>query len=278
MNQKNKQGFLIVAQNSGKTDYVLQACALAKSIHNTQKVKNVSILTNDPIPDEYVHLFDKIIEIPFGDQAKDKKWKIENRWKVYVTSPYYETIVLDSDMLALSSLEHCWKFVKHRDLHFTSVVKNYKGNIVTDNTYRRMFVENDLPNIYTGMYFFRKSELAETFFKLLEYISYKWERFFYEIAPTNYQRFFSIDVASAIAIKILGIDDIVLHKNSPFTFVHMKPALQEWSPVPSTCYKQAVPNFNTKKQLFIGNYIQEGLFHYVEDSFLTKNVLDRLND
>jgi hypothetical protein len=273
----NKQGFVIVAQNSKKVDYVLQACALAKSIHNTQKVKSVSIITDDEVPEKYKHLFDKIIPIPFGDQAKDKAWKVENRWKVYIASPYYETIVLDADMLALTSLDHCWKFVKNRDLHFTSVVENYKGNIVTSNYYRKLFVENDLPNIYTGMYFFRKSEIAETFFKLLEYITYKWERFFFEIAPVNHQQYFSMDVACAIAVKILGIDDVVLHKDSPFKFIHMKPALQEWHPVPATCYKQAVPNFNSRKQLFLGNYLQQGLLHYVEESFLTDAILDRLN-
>lgn len=272
------KGFLVVAQNSQGIDYVRQAYFLAKSLQISQKkYKNISILTNDVVPDEYKSAFDQIISIPFGDHAQHSEWKVENRWKVYYSSPYYETIVFDADMLVTTDLSNCWKFAEDKDLFFTSVVKNYKGNIITDNTYRKTFVENNLPNLYSGMFYFKKSEKVQTFFKVLEYVVYNWERFFFEITPKNYQKFFSLDVATAITAKILDMESEITHPLSPFQFVHMKPYLQEWAVVPGSCYSKIYCYFNSKKELYVGNYKQLGVFHYVEDSFLTKDITENLN-
>lgn len=271
------KGFLVLAQNNKDTDYVRQAYALALSIKNKNPDANISLVTNDKLDPTQEIIFDKIIPIPFNDQAENSSWKVENRWKLYHATPYEETIVLDADMLVMKDLSACWNFVKGKDLFFTSIVKDYKGRVITKSPYRKMFVENDLPNLYTGMFYFRKSDYALTFFKLLEYISYNWQRFFFEIAPNHSQDFFSIDVASAIAVKILGIDDEVVNKNSPFTFIHMKPALQGWEPVPHSCYTQVLVGFNSKKELTVGGFKQEEVFHYVEPEFLTDNILERLS-
>lgn len=272
------KGFLVLAQNSKGIDYVRQAYFLAKSLHISQKNhKKISIITNDPVPDEYKSVFDQIIPIPFEDHAKDSEWKVENRWKVYYSSPYDETIVFDVDMLVTKDLSDCWKFAEGKDLYFTSVVTNYKGNIVTDNTYRKTFVDNDLPNLYSGMFYFKKSKKAHDFFKVLEYVVYNWKRFFFEIAPKNNQNFFSLDLAVAITSKILDLSHEISHTKSPFTFVHMKPHLQEWKTVPGSCYSQVYSYYNSKKELYVGNYKQFGVFHYVEDSFLTKDITENLD-
>ena len=274
----SKKGYVVLAQNNGKVDYVRQAYLLAKSIQKSQsKIKKVTLVTNDEVPEEYIKAFDKIIPIPFGDHAENSEWKIENRWKLYHASPYYETIVFDADMLVVDSLLPCWTFAEGKEMCFTSRVTNYKGQTVTDNSYRKMFVENDLPNVYTGFYYFKKGPFAETFFKLLEIITYNWQRYFFELAPKSSQSFFSMDVAASLAVKVLGIEPDVFHPASPFTFVHMKPALQGWNPIPSSCYTRVPTLINSKRELFIGNYMQHGVFHYVEDEFLTDKIVERIN-
>ncbi len=271
------KGFLVLAQNSD-TDYVKQAYALALSIKATQPtINNISLVTNDEIPEEYKKVFDQIIPIPFEDHAVNSQWKVENRWKMYYASPYDETIVLDSDMLFLSNMEHLWEFVKHRNLFFTSTVLDYKGRAVTDTYYRKTFIENQLPNLYSGLYYFKKSEEALTFFKLLEFITYNWERMYFDITPNKMQKHYSVDVSVSIASKILGNDDTISLKNSPFKFVHMKPAIQGWDPIPSSYLTQALVHFNSQKELFVNNFKQHGIFHYVEDEFLTDAIIGELN-
>lgn len=271
------KGFLVLAQNSS-VDYIRQAYALALSIKSTQPTINkISIVTNDIVPEEYQTAFDKIIPIPFGDQAENSEWKVENRWKLYHATPYEETIVLDTDVLILENIERIWSFVKDRHLFFSSSVRDYKGRIITDRTYRKTFDENALPDVYSGMYYFKKCNESLEFFKLVEFITYNWERIYHEVTPKQTQKFFSMDVSFAIAAKILGIDDQIITANSPFTFTHMKPALQGWDPVPETVLSQAIINFNSKKELFLNNFKQSGVFHYVEDEFLTDYLLGKLN-
>ena len=271
------KGFLVLAQNSD-VNYIRQAYALALSIRSTQPtINNISLVTNNIVPEQYMSVFDNIIPIPFGDAASSSSWKVENRWKLYHASPYDETIVLDVDMLVLDNIENVWKFVTGKDLFFTSQVVDYKGRVITDVTYRKMFVANDLPNLYSGMYYFRKSETALEFFKLLEFITYNWEKMYSTVAPKNMQSFYSFDVTVAIAAKLLDYEDTISHTNSPFTFTHLKPALQGWDPIPQSCLSQLLINFTDSKELYLNNFRQRGVFHYVEDAFLTDGIIEKLN-
>lgn len=271
------QGFLVIAQNSN-VDYVRQAYALALSIRATQPtINNISLVTNDTVPEEYQKIFDKIIPIPFDDAAANSEWKIENRWKLYHASPYDETIVFDTDMLVLDNIEHVWKFVKDRDLFFTSQVKDYKDRIIIDTVYRKTFVENNLPNLYCGMFYFKKSETALTFFKLVEFITNNWQRIYYDNAPKHQQKFFSMDVTVSIAAKMLGIDNEIVHGGSPFTFKHMKPAIQGWDPIPESWLTQLMVHFNDNNELYFNNFKQSGIVHYVDDQFLTDQIIEKLN-
>lgn len=271
------KGFLVLAQNSD-VDYVRQAYYLALSIKKTQPTINqISLVTDDIVPEEYKSVFDRIIPIPFGDHAKDSSWKVENRWKLYHASPYEETIVLDVDMLFLENMEHLWAFVKDRNLFFTSQVVDFKGRTVVDKTYRKTFIENNLPNLYSALFYFKKSDQSLEFFKILEFITYNWEKIYYEITPKQTQKFYSMDVSVSIAAKILGIDDQICHTSSPFRFTHMKPGIQGWDPVPESYLKQSHINFNKNFELYLNNFKQTGIFHYVEDEFLTDKVIGRLN-
>ena len=106
--------------------------------------------------EQYVSAFDKIIKIPFEDHALNSDWKVQNRWKAYHATPYEQTILLDADMLILSDLNYVWKKLQDKNLYFTSQVKNFRGDILTDRVYRKTFIENELPNLYSGFCYFKK--------------------------------------------------------------------------------------------------------------------------
>jgi hypothetical protein len=180
-------------------------------------------------------------------------------------------------MLVLDNIEGVWNFVSDRDLFFTSSVVDYKNRVIDNTTYRKMFVANDLPNLYSGMCYFRKSDAALEFFKLLEFITYNWEKMYYTVAPKNMQNFYSLDVSIAIAATLLGIDDTIMHNNSPFTFTHLKPALQGWDPIPESCLSQLLINFTDTHELYLNNFKQRGVLHYVDDKLLTDEIIKKLN-
>ncbi len=265
------RGFVVLAQNSENINYVRQAYYLARSIKRSQPtINNISLVTNDPVPDEYLEVFDEIIPIPFQDHAVNSQWKIENRWKLYHASPYNETIILDSDMLILDNIEHLWKFASGRDLFFTSRVTDYKGQTIKDTVHRKMFIENELPNVYTALFYFKKSELSALFFDLLRFITFNWQRTYFEVAPKSSQKFYSLDVSASIALMLMGIEDQVVNTNSCFTFTHLKPALQGWEVIPA----KSTDNFlvSTNSGIWLNNFKQSGVLHYVDDEFLTNEV------
>lgn len=271
------KGFVVFAQNTESTDYVKQAYALALSIRNTQtSVTNISIVTNDPVPENYLSAFDKVIEIPWGDLSKNPMWKVENRWKVYHASPYDETIVLDTDMLFLEDISSWWNYCSNSNLKFCSTIKNYKGEIVErDLFHRKAFINNKLSNPYVALMYFKKSELAHDFYKVLEFVCKNWEVCYKKYAPINFQNWLSIDLATAIAIDMMGIEDQVIDPNSPFEFVHMKNAIQQIIPIPANW--QDVLNVNYQNnRLIVANQKQRYLFHYVKKDFLTDSIIKEL--
>jgi hypothetical protein len=269
------KGFIVAAQNTDTVDYIKQAYVLALSIKNSQKdVSCISIMTNDSIPDTYRHAFDQIIPIPWVDDSKDKSWKVENRWKLYHVTPYDETIVLDTDMLLLEDISLWWRHCSNYELLFCNRVKNYKNELVLEDTfYRNAFIKNNLSNPYFALHYFKKSDFAHEFYKVLEFVVFNWEWCWTKFAPDHYQNWLSMDLASAIAIEISGCHGQVLDSAGPLEFVHMKPALQNWIEK-TTPWSEIVPFYvNSDGELIIGNMKQTKLVHYVEKSFLSESLV-----
>jgi hypothetical protein len=271
------KGFLVLAKNTDSVNYVEQAYALALSIKFSQKnIKNISLVTNNFVPEEYASVFDKILPIPWIDEEKNSLYVAEDRWKLYHVTPYEETIVLDTDMLVLEDITEWWEYCKNFDITFCSRIKNYKLEYVKDSYYRKMFVANKLTNSYVALHYFKKSDTAYNFYKVLEFVCNNWEWCYTTFAPNEYQNWLSLDVAVAIAIEIIGNHQSIVNDTSPLEFIHMKPALQNWSIVPAS-WQDTVPYvLNSKGDLIVGNIKQSKIFHYVEKDFLTTTILNQL--
>jgi hypothetical protein len=271
------KGFLVLAQNTTDVDYIQQAYALALSIKFSQNtVSSISIVTNDIVPDEYKSVFDHIIPIPWFNEGT--RYKAENRWKLYHITPYEETIVLDTDMLLLEDITEWWNYCSNHYLKFASRIKNHKNELVTDTVYRKTFIINKLPSPYFALHYFKKSQAAYEFYKVLEFVCNNWEWCYTKFAPEEYQDWLSMDLAVAIAIEITGEYASVFDSCSPLEFTHMKPMIQSWDAVPAN-WQDGVHSLLTKKGDFlVGNTKQSKLFHYVEKSFLNDKIIKRLKE
>ena len=272
----NSNGFCLLAQNNSNVDYVRQAYALAVSIHKFNKGQSISLITDDPVLEEYKSVFDNILPIPWTDQAKDTEWKIENRWKVYHVSPYEHTIVMDVDMLVLHDITRWWDELEKKDLFFVSNVKNYRNETVTSRFYRKTFDENNLPNLYSGFYYFKKCDKALEFFKLLELIMINWELFYRTFASNSYQSWGSFDLSCSIVSKIFDNVLEITDPTSCITFTHMKAHCQGWNEIPTNWTNVLGTYITTDNTMLIGNYLQHNILHYVEPEFLTDRVIKQL--
>lgn len=275
------KGFFTFAQNTDTTDYVRLAYGLALSLmHSQEKYKGltIGITPGTKVDKRYEWAFDNIIEIPWGDNAKHSKWKLENEWKAIWMTPYDETIKLDSDMLFFSDITTWWNLLSEQkyDIVFANTVLNWRGEPVVDDYYRKAFTHNSLPNIYTACSYFRKSKNTMDLFSLAKIIYWNWEKFFetflgYEHRPA----YPSTDVIFAIAMKILDNDSASYRPLSFPVFTHMKNKIQGWSNKElSEDWREYVRPFFTQSAVCkIGNHRQFYPLHYHIKEFLTDDML-----
>lgn len=269
------KGYLILAQNSGSNDYISMAAAAALSIKTTQTtVNNVTLITDvlDAVPHHYREgVFDQMLPIKWYDDALNSDWKIENRWKLYHMTPYDETVIIDADMLFLSDVSHWWDYMsKNFDLLITDKVFTYRNELIKDSYYRKTFRDNNLPNCYSAFTYYKKSETAKEFWALVELIVKDWKDFYQRFLKESKPKNLSIDVAFALAVKILDLEDQVFSSFEYPTFTHMKSRDQGWMTYSDNWMDHAGVYFNDKCQLKIGNYQQTGIFHYTEKTFLNE--------
>lgn len=269
------RGVVLLAQNNNTDNYVLQASVLAMSLKVTNPTTKISIITNDTIDDEYKSLFDKVIQIPFGDSAVDSEWKVENRWKIYHATPYNETLVLDTDTLVLQDISSWWNFFENYELYFTSSVNCYRGKKISNDYYRKAFTYNNLPNLYSGCHYFKKSDFAHEFYKWMEVVVQNWELFYGIYVKEYYPGRPSIDITAALVAKILDCEDQITNKKSTIpNFVHMKSKVQDWKESKDSWQDTVNTYFNQTGKIKIGNYMQSGIFHYTEKDFLTDSIVN----
>jgi len=270
------KGYVILAQNNKNNDYVRMAYATALSIKATQtEINNVTLITDvpDAVPNHYKKVFDKILPILWYDDALNSEWKIENRWKLYHLTPYDETIILDADMLFLSDVSYWWKYLSdNHDIAITETVYTYRNELIVDSFYRKVFRSNSLPNCYSAFTYFKKCKKAETFWKIVELIVKNWKDFYQKFLKESRPNYLSIDVAFALAVKILGIEDEVFTKLNYPSFTHMKSMDQGWIEC-SDDWTLSAGIYLNDTGLKIGNYQQEGIFHYTEKEFLTDGII-----
>jgi hypothetical protein len=272
------KGFLVFAQNTD-VDYIKQAYALALSIKYSQKIDNISLVTNSEVPEEYRDIFDHIIPIPWFKEVEDSPLKAENRWKLYHASPYEETIVLDADMLLLEDIKLWWDYCSNFDIKFCSRIINYKlETVVADTVHRKTFIANNLTNPYFALHYFKKRPAAHDFYKVLEFVINNWEYCRGTFAPNEPQNWISMDLATAIAVEISGMDDIVNDSVNPMTFVHMKPGIQNWTTAPVSWRNFVNYVLNKKGEFVVGNIKQGKVFHYVEKDFVNNRLLATLEE
>jgi hypothetical protein len=275
-----KRGFFTFAQNSGKIDYVRMAYLQALNIRATQKETpylSIGITPGTTVSQAYAWAFDNVIEIPWGDDARQSDWKLENEWKAIHMSPYEETIKLDCDMLFLRDISLWWEMMALEEFHICNRVVDYRGKTITDDFYRKDFTTNNLPNIYTAITFFKKTPGTFELFSLVEDIFKSWKVSRYDLLGYNHRpRLPTTDLIFALALKLIDSDGRWYTENQFPTFVHMKTNLQGWKDdgLDEEWYHN-IPVF-TRSDLGcrIGNHEQLYPLHYHAKGFVTDRILD----
>lgn len=260
------KGFVILAQNTASIDYVLCAEALAHSIKKTMPDASIALITNDKVSSK---LFDHVIPLPYGDLDKDGNWKLINDWQVYEASPYEYTIKLEADMYIPRSIDYWWDILKERDVVISTSIRNFKQEISDVKAYRKFIYENNLPDTYNAITYFKKSELAEQFFQVVREIFENWPEY-RKTLKCNQDEIATTDWVYAIASHIIGVEKTTLPQFKDMSMVHMKRFINN---APSDDWTDVFLYEILDHTLRINSMPQMYPFHYHVKSF-AKTILE----
>ena len=212
------KGYVVLAQNTETTNYVKCAEMLALSIKKAMPNASIALITDDI---EHSKYFDYVIALPYGDLEPNSSWKLSNDWQVYEASPYDHTIKLEADMYIPVNIDYWWDTLQLNEVVISSAIRNFKGEISDNLFYRSFITNNNLPNVYNAVTYFKKGEFAENFFKTVKYCFENWESI-KPILKCNINEKASTDWVYAIACHIHGVENTTLPQFDSFSMVHMK--------------------------------------------------------
>ncbi len=208
----HERGYLIPAVDSDSVDYLRCAVQLARSIRRWHPDANITALTvkrcSDPV-------FDHVIPLPHGDLGG-----YGNDWQVFHASPYRQTIKLEADMIAAGPVDHWWTLFERRDVVISQGARDFYDQPAGSRYYRKIFDQNDLPDVYNAITYWRLSATAKEFFSLVRSIFEHWTD--YKTLLKFPEELPSTDVVYAMAAKIIGPESVTLPQGLGPNIVHMK--------------------------------------------------------
>ena len=267
---KEQQGFVTIAANTAETDYLRLAYLQALNVKATQKINKFAVIvdaaTATQVQDYHRTAFDYIIEVP-GSVTGPFGLEPLAFW----STPFKETIKLESDLLFTRSVDHWWTTFRLRDIVMSTGCQTYQQQPATSRRYRKLFDDNHLPDVYTGLMYFRFSQTAANFFRTAKQVFEQWPAVRNLLLGCNDQ-YATTDVAYAITANIIGPELCTVPSADFVNFVHMKPSINGYDET-ATFSQVYVTEFDSG-MIRINNINQYHPVHYHDKTFPTEALID----
>jgi hypothetical protein len=272
---KAQQGYFTFAQNTDTVDYLELAYAQAVSIKNTQSINQYAVAvdaeTKKHVTHEHRSVFDYVIDIVDPDVHA-----MGNEWQAWHLTPFKDTVKLESVILFTTCVDHWWTGMRLQEVCFTTKIRNYEGKISNARAYRKLFDENNLPDIYTGMYYFRFGRTSMELFQLAEAVYANWSLFRDQLLKNCREDQPSTDVMFAIAARLLGEESCTNPALDYPSFVHMKGAVNGLAPAAD--WQTVYPHELYNNHLMINFTRQTWPVHYYQKTFINdRNRAELIN-
>tara|TARA_B100000519_G_C14145366_1_gene391862 strand:- start:95 stop:889 length:795 start_codon:yes stop_codon:yes gene_type:complete len=261
------KGFLWFAQNNADTDYVELSIKLAESIKLHNKENKICVVTDEK--SKFTNKNVDFVRILKQDDSAEHSIKWANEYKAFHLTPFTHTIKLESDMLWTINTDWWWNHLWQHDLVFGVNCRDYRDNIIVDQTYRQLFVRNKLPNIYNGLMYFRKSQQAKKFYDTAEQVVKQWDIVRREMLVGCHDKYPSTDVVFALAYRMIDPTNKNLIDYEWFKFIHHKPAIHNLKNVKNQD-QYLYPN-TAGQALYLGERRLSRLWHYHNKEINVRN-------
>ena len=274
---KQGQGFLTFAQNTDSVDYLKLAYVQAMNIKTLHPAAEYAVLvdaeTSKLVTGKHRRVFDHVILITNDNNPAESTWKLANEYQVFNLTPFKETIKLESDLLFTRNIDHWWSTFRLRDIVLSYNCKDYRGINNASQAYRQLFIDNQLPNTYSGLMYFRYSKDANNFFYLAQQLYENWTYIKNNVLIKCHEDFPSTDVLYALTAKIIGVEKCTLPHIDFVNFVHMKSAINGWG-FNDSDWRDIVVSEQDDTMIRINNINQYYPVHYHNKNYVTEELID----
>ncbi|MCK5611913.1 hypothetical protein KAR91_59130 [Candidatus Pacearchaeota archaeon] len=217
--KQNERGYLLHAFGNKDLDYGKLAICCALSIKSNLKINHTTVVMDEWTKkwletsiskDILSTAFDTII-IPEGKFQTGKRRHFDSPWVSFKSdfnnqsrvfsyrySPYDETILIDSDFIIMNdSFDSIW------DLNEDLMINNKAVDLQNDqfgSVEDKRLSNHGIPLYWATVVYFRKSEMSEIFFNLVDYIreEYNFFQFLYGFSEGFYRNDYSFSIAAHI--------------------------------------------------------------------------------
>ncbi|MBO01956.1 MAG: hypothetical protein CMG35_12120 [Candidatus Marinimicrobia bacterium] len=210
---QKSRGALLIAKNNTQVDYIKQAVFLAKRIKKFLNI-GTSVITDST---EYLEsafdssIFDKVISLNSHSEKNERLYfdgamyqkqatfKNRSRSKAFDLSPYYETLLLDTDYIISNNLlGSCF----NSDDDFMIYKKSSDIAQVRNEQEFKYISDTGVPFYWATCVFFRKTNVNKIYFDLVKHIEEEWDHYrrAYQITSSLFRN----DFAFSIAIHIMN--------------------------------------------------------------------------
>ena len=268
---KEQQGFLTFAINTPEVDYGRLAYLQCLNVKATQRENKYAVIVDDATYNSFnnqqLNAFDYVIRLPEG--FEQNPFMAEPN--VFSLTPFKETIKLESDLLFTRSIDHWWTAFRLRDVCLGNGAKNVMDTPSAVRKYRQLFDANRLPDVYTGLMYFRYTITARQFFDLAAYIFQSWDLVKRLLKDVDLDLKPTTDVVYALTALILGEEAVTIPSMDFINFVHMKSGFNGWSDARS--WLDTVMHERDGDVIRINNLNQYAPVHYHDKTYATQELI-----
>jgi hypothetical protein len=277
-----KRGYLTMGINTGE-DNVRYCYALACSIKLCDPDASITLVVDKghlgSVQKYYEHVFDYMIELPYGNSAHQDGFHGMNFWQVIHASPYEDTIYVDYDTLFLNvDTELLWDTMANGDISVPKLAKSFK-NYSAPTAWRFEYEYHyKLPRLYYNiMYFNKNSKLALQWFKMADPVMQNWRDVYSKLLTEKRPNDFYKNLLSNITTYYLDMADEMkvdisehydLHSLSHGVFPSPDEVPTNWTDMLNYWVTPG------RKIQIENSVLSSGIIHYSDETFLTDEVVN----
>jgi hypothetical protein len=191
-------GVVLVANNIESQDYVKLAIYTAKRVRQFLNLPVTLITDKFSVTKDTYNYFDeiKVLELEALNYRQKRIWSNKGRYRVYNSSPYDTTLLLDVDYLInsdrlLSLLENDNDFLCFKNTFYFN-----------DKSYTELLSTNSIPTLWATVIKFQKTEKVKQIFEMMKMVQENYDHYsdIYRFMPYTYRN----DYALTIALKTIN--------------------------------------------------------------------------